>query len=131
MDVFDKQAKKSSSAKLSDTTSKKQIAKSVVKTTVKTEVVIVRENGGKPNQDPTASSMSPEQPRIQALVALQRTFGRVVISLENLILPDDRLCPTPSMVEGLDSRTEWFLRRIGCDMIQHAGILLKLPQVCV
>ena len=65
----------------------------------------------------------------QSTATLQRTFGHVVISLENLILPHYRLSPTPSMQEGLDVRTEWCLRRLGCDFIQHSGYILKLPQV--
>lgn len=102
----------------------------------KAEVSAVEENGGKPlSKEPetaNAPSVSPDQRHslpVPAVATSQWTFGKVKISLENLILPDDRLYPTPSMLEGLDSRTEWHLRRLGCDFIQHAGILLKLPQV--
>mmetsp|Transcript_38289 Transcript_38289/g.68342 ORF Transcript_38289/g.68342 Transcript_38289/m.68342 type:complete len:409 (-) Transcript_38289:1988-3214(-) len=36
---------------------------------------------------------------------------------------------TPSRADGIDSETEDTLRMVGCEMIQEAGILLKLPQV--
>ena len=59
-----------------------------------------------------------------------REFSEVVITLENLIVPDDILSPTPSMRDGLDLDTETDLRILGCELIQTSGILLKLPQVC-
>lgn len=62
--------------------------------------------------------------------ASNRTFSKVVITLENILLPEDRLSPTPSMQDGLAYEVEVDLRIIGCEMIQTAGILLKLPQVC-
>ena len=60
---------------------------------------------------------------------LERDFSQVIITLENLLIPDDKLSPTPSMQDGLDSESETDLRILGCEMIQTAGILLKLPQV--
>lgn len=56
-------------------------------------------------------------------------YGDVHISLENCILPDDKLSETPSMKDGLDKDVETDLRILGCEFIQTAGILLKLPQV--
>ena len=73
----------------------------------------------------TESSIEP----LKTATISHRIYGKVVFSLENCILPKDRLLTTPSANEGLDLRTEWFLRRIGCDIIQHAGVILKLPQV--
>ena len=58
-------------------------------------------------------------------------YGRVIISLENCLLPEDRLASTPSSNDGLDPETEMDLRILGCELIQTAGILLKLPQVVV
>lgn len=61
-----------------------------------------------------------------------RDFSRVILTLENVLIPDDKLSPTPSMQDGLDLDTETDLRILGCELIQSAGILLKLPQVgCV
>ena len=58
-----------------------------------------------------------------------KTYGNVIITLENCIIPAEKLSPTPSVRDGLDSETEMNLRVLGCEFIQTAGILLKLPQV--
>ncbi|EDL81328.1 cyclin L2, isoform CRA_a [Rattus norvegicus] len=55
----------------------------------------------------------------------------VLITLENCLLPDDKLRFTPSMSSGLDIDTETGLRVVGCELIQAAGILLRLPQVAM
>lgn len=60
---------------------------------------------------------------------MKRDFSRVVLTLENVLIPDDKLCETPSMSDGLDKEVETDLRILGCELIQTAGILLKLPQV--
>ena len=60
-----------------------------------------------------------------------KQYGRVVISLENCLLPEERLVSTPSSNDGLDPETEMDLRILGCELIQTAGILLRLPQVVV
>lgn len=58
-----------------------------------------------------------------------KVYGKIVLTLKNQLLPDDRLDPTPSQQHGLDAETEKDLRIYGCELIQTAGILLKLPQV--
>lgn len=60
-----------------------------------------------------------------------RDFSRVIITLENIVIPDENLSPTPSMIDGLSEETEMDLRILGCELIQTAGILLKLPQVAM
>lgn len=60
-----------------------------------------------------------------------RLYSGVLITLENCLLPDDRLRFTPSMSSGLDTDTETGLRVVGCELIQAAGILLRLPQVAM
>ena len=60
-----------------------------------------------------------------------RDFSKVILTLENVLVPSDKLSPTPSFSDGLDSETEMDLRILGCELIQTAGILLKLPQVGV
>lgn len=60
---------------------------------------------------------------------VQKPYGKVLLSLKNLLLPEEKLDPTPSQLDGLDSETEKDLRIYGCELIQTAGILLKLPQV--
>ncbi|CAG5136058.1 unnamed protein product [Candidula unifasciata] len=62
---------------------------------------------------------------------MKRDFSRVVLTLENVLVPDDKLCETPSMSDGLDKEVETDLRILGCELIQTAGILLKLPQVAM
>ena len=56
-------------------------------------------------------------------------FSGVCLTLDNILLPEDKLSPTPSMQDGLASEIEQDLRILGCEYIQTAGILLKLPQV--
>ncbi|XP_070561019.1 cyclin-L1-like [Ptychodera flava] len=61
----------------------------------------------------------------------EKTYGKVIINLENCILPHEKVSLTPSTIDGLDKETEIDLRIIGCEFIQTAGILLKLPQVAM
>ena len=56
-------------------------------------------------------------------------YDDIVISLENSILPSEKLDETPSMKDGLDRDTENDIRFYGCELIQISGLLLKLPQV--
>ena len=59
----------------------------------------------------------------------KRDFSRVILTLENVLIPDEKLSPSPSVQDGLDIDTETDLRILGCELIQTSGILLKLPQV--
>ncbi|XP_064641851.1 cyclin-L1-like [Lineus longissimus] len=63
--------------------------------------------------------------------SIQRDFSKVVLTLDNVLVPPDKLYPTPSMIDGLDAEIEIDLRILGCELIQTAGILLKLPQVAM
>ena len=60
-------------------------------------------------------------------------YGSVTLTLSNVILPAEKLYPnpTPSMLEGLTWDVEYDLRLTGCELIQTASLLLKLPQVSV
>ena len=58
-----------------------------------------------------------------------REFSEVILTLDNVLLPAEKLSPTPSMIDGIDNSTEMDLRILGCELIQISGILLKLPQV--
>ena len=58
-----------------------------------------------------------------------KSYGKILLTLQNCLLSEDRLNSTPSRVDGLDPETETDLRILGCELIQTAGILLKLPQV--
>ncbi|XP_031519148.1 cyclin-L2 isoform X3 [Papio anubis] len=67
----------------------------------------------------------------QGVLIGDRLYSGVLITLENCLLPDDKLRFTPSMSSGLDTDTETDLRVVGCELIQAAGILLRLPQVAM
>lgn len=58
-----------------------------------------------------------------------KQYGKIVLTLQNCLLPEEKLNSTPSHLDGLDAETETNLRILGCELIQTAGILLKLPQV--
>lgn len=58
-----------------------------------------------------------------------KEFNKVTISLENSIIPDEALENTPSRRDGIPESLEMDLRVVGCEYIQSAGLLLKLPQV--
>lgn len=60
-----------------------------------------------------------------------KVYAEVFLTIDNSLIPDERLSPTPSMLDGLDLNTETDLRILGCELIQSAGILLRLPQVCL
>src|SRR5689334_1925441 len=82
------------------------------------------------------SSPIPAEPVVPAAAAapdlplssfgLPRLFSRVVINLENCLIPEDRLANPPSLCEGMDLFTERQLRLLGCELIQAASILLRL-----
>ena len=58
-----------------------------------------------------------------------KEFSKTVLSLENCVVPKERLLNTPSRQDGVDRELEVNLRLAGCECIQTAGLLLKLPQV--
>ncbi|KAJ8675286.1 hypothetical protein QAD02_011072 [Eretmocerus hayati] len=69
---------------------------------------------------PAASAAPPVKP-----------YGKILLTLQNCLLPDEKLSATPSSTDGLDAETETDLRILGCELIQTAGILLRLPQVAM
>lgn len=63
---------------------------------------------------------------------VKRNYGKIVLTLENAILNTEKLdAPTISEEDGLSKEIETDLRILGCELIQSAGILLKLPQVSI
>lgn len=58
-----------------------------------------------------------------------KEFSTTVLSLDNCIVPKERLLNTPSRQDGVGYELEVNLRLLGCEYIQNAGLLLKLPQV--
>ena len=53
----------------------------------------------------------------------------MTLTLDNCRVPAERLSSSPSADHGLSADAEEQLRMRGCELIQAAGILLKLPQV--
>ena len=58
-----------------------------------------------------------------------KEYSKVALSLDNCIVPRERLLKTPSRQDGVSCELEVKLRLVGCECIQTAGLLLKLPQV--
>ena len=58
-----------------------------------------------------------------------KEFSKTVLTLDNCIIPRCRLLNTPSQQDGVSRELEVDLRLVGCEYIQTAGLLLKLPQV--
>lgn len=59
------------------------------------------------------------------------TFGKIVLSSDNILVPKHILDKTPSRIHGLNKQDENDLRILGCESIQTSGILLKLPQIAM
>lgn len=85
--------------------------------------------GGGPAGPQVAGAAPPPVPGPGAVLIGDRLYSGVLITLENCLLPEHTLRFTPSMSSGLDPDTETELRVTGCELIQAAGILLRLPQV--
>jgi paraquat-inducible protein B len=58
--------------------------------------------------------------------AKQQVMSQVKLSLQNALLTLEQLQQTPSREDGITEEQEDHLRQLGCHLIQHAGILLKL-----
>jgi len=75
---------------------------------------------------PIQQDPKPDPPDSQS-----QKWGRVVLSISNSVMPLDKLSPTPSSGDGMTPEMEVDLRNIGCNLIQTAGKLLRLPQVAM
>ncbi|XP_077085991.1 cyclin-L2-like isoform X3 [Siphateles boraxobius] len=65
------------------------------------------------------------------IIIAGKLYSGVALTLENCLLPPERVHCSPSRAHGLSARTEEQLRNRMCEMIQNAGILLRLPQVAM
>ncbi|RXN09942.1 cyclin-L1 isoform X2 [Labeo rohita] len=70
-------------------------------------------------------------PNSQGILIGDKVYSEVFLAIDSSIIPEERLSTTPSMLDGLDHETETDLRILGCELIQSAGILLRLPQVAM
>lgn len=68
---------------------------------------------------------------IMVIQASGKEYHSVEIQLGTVLIPKEKLELTPSMEEGLKPETETELRNMGGELIQKAGIYLKLPQVAI
>ena len=62
------------------------------------------------------------------------TFAEILLKFNKnalVLIPKDKLDVSPSIEEGLKQETETELRNMGGDLIQKAGIYLRLPQVAI
>ena len=74
---------------------------------------------------------APQVASAAAVPAPEEKFGGVVLTISNSVLPMEKLAPTPSSLDGMTQAVEDDLRNLGCDLIQTAGKLLRLPQVAM
>ena len=65
----------------------------------------------------------------QVASVIRPNFGHIRLDISNSVLPLEKLSATPSNKDGLNEEIEMQIRSLGCEMIQLAGKLLKLPQV--
>ncbi|XP_056303518.1 cyclin-L2-like isoform X2 [Danio aesculapii] len=65
------------------------------------------------------------------IVIAGKRYSGVALTLENCLLPPESAHCSPSHAHGLSALTEEQLRNRMCEMIQNAGILLRLPQVAM
>ncbi|CAL8373006.1 unnamed protein product [Gadus morhua 'NCC'] len=80
--------------------------------------------------DPVSTSSNASTNNDGILIG-DKVYSEVYLAIDNSLVPEEKLSPTPSMLDGLDLNTETDLRILGCELIQSAGILLKLPQVAM
>ena len=78
---------------------------------------------------PLATQTSPKATSTVVAPSVQQPL--VHVSLEIQLFPAEKLYPTPSMAENLSFDDEFDLRVVGCELIQTAGRLLKLPQTAM
>ncbi|XP_061775277.1 cyclin-L1a isoform X3 [Nerophis ophidion] len=77
------------------------------------------------------SVCSAASPSNDGILIGDKVYSEVFLTIDNSLIPEERLSPTPSMLDGLDLQAETDLRILGCELIQSAGILLRLPQVAM
>ena len=79
----------------------------------------------------TSNSDGKSSPSLSNQVAsnIRPQYGHIRLDISNSVLPLDKLSTTPSAKDGLSEDVEMQIRSFGCEMIQLAGKLLKLPQV--
>ncbi|MCI4377781.1 hypothetical protein PGIGA_G00207110 [Pangasianodon gigas] len=82
---------------------------------------------------PSVSAQAPAQAQAgnPGIVIGDAVYSGVLLAIDSSLVPEERRSETPSMRDGLELHTETELRILGCELIQSAGILLRLPQVAM
>lgn len=63
-------------------------------------------------------------------MSLRQVELMIYTAIDNFYLTDEHIKTSPSRKDGIDETTEITLKIYGCDLIQEAGILLRLyPQL--
>ncbi|XP_041919217.1 cyclin-L1a isoform X1 [Alosa sapidissima] len=86
---------------------------------------------GPPSSVTTTSNVNVTVTNNDGILIGDKVYSEVCLTIDNSLIPEERLSPTPSMLDGLDLHTETDLRILGCEVLQSAGILLRLPQVAM
>jgi hypothetical protein len=75
------------------------------------------------------SAISASNTSTTTTTVLQPANVNFKVRLDVPLMTSEQLYPTPSMKDNLPFDVEFDLRLTGCELIQTAGRLLKLPQV--
>ncbi len=94
---------------------------SVVVTTTSTTTTVTTASAAISNSTTSTTTV--------ATLAQQPTNVNFKVRLDVPLMNSEQLYPTPSMKDNLSFDVEFDLRLTGCELIQTAGRLLKLPQV--
>ncbi|MCJ8731926.1 hypothetical protein PDJAM_G00204680 [Pangasius djambal] len=80
---------------------------------------------------PSVSAQAPATAGNPGIVIGDAVYSGVLLAIDSSLVPEEKRSETPSMRDGLELHTETELRILGCELIQSAGILLRLPQVAM
>ncbi|KAK3568152.1 hypothetical protein QTP86_031999 [Hemibagrus guttatus] len=80
---------------------------------------------------PSVSAPAPAPGGTAGIVIGDAVYSGVLLAIDSSLVPEEKRSETPSMRDGLELHTETELRILGCELIQSAGILLRLPQVAM
>ena len=83
------------------------------------------------SQTPSTSNQQENVPKSETVSSfgLHRYHSQVCLNPDKCILLPEMLSKSPSREDGVSAELEKDLRYLGCELIQSASILLKIPQV--
>ncbi|XP_053484674.1 cyclin-L1-like isoform X2 [Ictalurus furcatus] len=80
---------------------------------------------------PSVLAQAPVPGGTAGIVIGDAVYSGVLLAIDSSLVPEEKRSETPSMRDGLELHTETEFRILGCEFIQSAGILLRLPQVAM